>query len=130
MDDGSTLTEVDWVSGACMAIRREALDDVGLLDERFFMYWEDADLCKRMWESGWKVVYFPQPSVVHHIGGSSSNKMHIRTVLEFHKSSYRLFVKHAKGVYRLALPLAIWGLALRFLLVLFVQQMRRQAEID
>jgi GT2 family glycosyltransferase len=123
--DGVTPMEVGWVSGASMVVRREALEQVGLLDERFFMYWEDADLCKRMWDSGWKVVYLPKASVVHYVGGSSGDTPLFRTILEFHKSSYRLFMKHAKGPLRLAQPLAIWGLALRFLFVLLMQEMVR-----
>lgn len=73
--DGKTPMEVDWVSGACMVVRRKALDDVGLLDERFFMYWEDADWCRRMWRKGGKVVYFPQASVVHYVGVSSDKAL-------------------------------------------------------
>jgi GT2 family glycosyltransferase len=69
--DGVSPMGVDWVSGACMVVRKNAIDDVGFMDERFFMYWEDVDWCKRMWHSGWKVVYFPQASIVHYVGGSS-----------------------------------------------------------
>jgi len=87
--------EVDWVSGACMVVRRKAVDDIGLMDERFFLYWEDADWCKRMWKKGWKVVYFPQGSVVHYVGGSSTEAF-LRSSFEFHKSSYKLFEKQSK----------------------------------
>jgi len=58
--DGISPMFVDWVSGACMLVRRKAIDDVGLLDEQFFLYWEDADWCKRMWDKEWKIVYFPR----------------------------------------------------------------------
>ena len=51
--------EVDWVSGSCMLVRRQAIEAVGLLDEQFFMYWEDADWCRRMGQKGWKVMYAP-----------------------------------------------------------------------
>ena len=67
--------DVDWVSGACMVIRREALNQTGMLDERFFLYWEDVDLCKRMWGRGWKVTYWPGVKIMHHVGGSSESKM-------------------------------------------------------
>jgi len=60
----------DWVSGACLLLRRDALDQVGLLDEKFFMYYEDNDLCLRLRRAGWKVFYNPQASVVH-LGGQS-----------------------------------------------------------
>ena len=91
--DGKTPMEVDWVSGACMAIRRKALEEVGVLDERFFMYWEDTDWCKRMWQIGWKVVYLPTTSVTHQVGGSSS-KASFNSVVAFHHSAYKLFAKY------------------------------------
>lgn len=93
--DGKTPMAVDWVSGACMVVRKEALERVGVLDERFFMYWEDVDLCRRMGDGGWKVVYDPGPAVVHHVGGSSG-KLLFRSVYEFHKSCYRLVMKNSR----------------------------------
>jgi GT2 family glycosyltransferase len=91
--DGVTPMSVDWLSGACMLIKRMAVDEVGLLDEQFFMYWEDVDLCKRMWDNGWKVAYFPKTSIVHHVGGSSKNRP-LRSIIEFHKSSYKIIRKY------------------------------------
>jgi len=93
--NGKTVKEVDWISGACMLVRRKAIDDVGGMDERFFMYWEDADWCRRMWQKGWKVVYFPSSTIVHFVG-ASSNTLPIRSTIEFHKSSYRLYKKYTK----------------------------------
>jgi len=115
--DGGTPIEVDWVSGACMVARRKAMEAVGPLDERFFMYWEDADWCRRMRDKGWKVVYFPQASVVHYVG-VSSDKALSRSILEFHKSSYRLFDKYSKPYYLFLKPLTIASLSLRLCFVL------------
>ena len=112
--DGITPMEVDWVSGACMMVRKAAIDDIGPLDERFFLYWEDADWCKRMWVSGWKVVYYPRAAVMHYVGGSSE-KLPFRSTVEFHRSAYRLFAKHAEGAQRVAKPVTMWALALRLL---------------
>ena len=67
-----TLT-VDWVSGACMLVRRAAIEQVGLLDENMFMYFEDSDWCLRMRQAGWKVYYHPQAEIVH-LGGQSLKK--------------------------------------------------------
>jgi len=117
--DGKTPMEVDWVSGACMAVRRKAVDDIGLMDERFFLYWEDADWCKRMWKKEWKVVYFPQNSVVHYVGGSSTQAF-LRSSFEFHTSSYKLFEKHNKASFWFMKPLAITGISLRFCLVVIL----------
>jgi GT2 family glycosyltransferase/glycosyltransferase involved in cell wall biosynthesis len=91
--DGVNPMEVDWVSGACMIVRRKAIAEVGVFDERFFMYWEDADWCQRMRDAGWKVVYFPRASVVHYVGGSS-NQIVLKSQIAFHKSAYLLFEKH------------------------------------
>jgi N-acetylglucosaminyl-diphospho-decaprenol L-rhamnosyltransferase len=62
-------TEVGWVSGACMLLRREALGD-RIFDDRFFMYGEDLDLCDRLARTGWKVVYTPVARIVHYEGRS------------------------------------------------------------
>ena len=60
-----TTTEVDWITGAVMLIRKQALDQVGLFDERFYIYFEDEDLCCRMWQKGWKIVYVTQAQAYH-----------------------------------------------------------------
>ncbi len=56
---------VDWLLGACLIVRREALEKVGLFDERFFLYFEDTDWCRRFWEAGWKVAFAPSSAMVH-----------------------------------------------------------------
>ncbi|NQT62772.1 MAG: glycosyltransferase [Candidatus Marinimicrobia bacterium] len=63
--------EVEAISGSCMFIRREALEEVGTLDETFFMYGEDLDWCFRFGQSGWKVYYTPATSIIHYKGESS-----------------------------------------------------------
>jgi GT2 family glycosyltransferase/glycogen synthase len=114
--DGTSPMEVDWVSGACMVVRRQAIDAVGLFDERFFMYWEDADWCRRMGDAGWKVVYLPGPTVMHYVGVSSDQLM-LRSTYEFHKSSYLLFDKYNRLLPWLVRPLILCGLFLRLCFV-------------
>jgi N-acetylglucosaminyl-diphospho-decaprenol L-rhamnosyltransferase len=63
---GTRPRSVGWVAGAALLLRREALDDVGLFDEGFFIYFEEVDLCLRLRRAGWEVRYFPGVSVVHH----------------------------------------------------------------
>jgi len=124
INDGKTPMEVDWVSGACLVVRRKAFEDVGFLDESFFMYWEDVDWCKRMWLNGWKIVYFPVASIMHHIGGSSRNNI-LQSVFEFHKSAYYFFHKHMKPSFSFLKPLFFstyfLGISSRFILVLFIK---------
>ncbi|QTA80416.1 Glycosyl transferase, family II [Desulfonema limicola] len=115
--DGKTPMEVDWVSGACMVVRRKAIEKVGLLDERFFMYWEDADWCRRMWKNKWKVVYYPRISIYHHAGASSKKNVW-RCAFEFHKSVYRLFDKYLAPSLWIVKPFVICGLSIRLLFVL------------
>jgi len=67
----ATPRSVDWVSGAAMLARREAIAAVGGMDEAFFMFNEDVDWCRRMNLAGWTVDYVPEASVVHHIGPAS-----------------------------------------------------------
>jgi GT2 family glycosyltransferase len=113
--DSKRPIEVDWVSGACMVIRRCALADTDLMDEQFFMYWEDADICRRMWNNGWKVVYFPQATVFHLIGQSSKARLFC-SEWNFHVSAYRLYCKYAEGYTNLFKLLVALGLFIRFLL--------------
>jgi N-acetylglucosaminyl-diphospho-decaprenol L-rhamnosyltransferase len=69
--DHSSVRECDWVPGCYYLIRREVIDQVGLFDPRYFLYYEEVDHCKRVKEAGWKVVYYSHTSVVH-IGGESA----------------------------------------------------------
>ena len=64
--DHASVREVDWLIGACLLVRREAIDRVGLMDERFFMYFEDVDWCYRMRQAGYKVFYVPAAEMMHH----------------------------------------------------------------
>ena len=120
--DGNTPMEVDWVSGACMVVRRKAIEEVGPMDERFFMYWEDADWCRRMWDHGWRVVYYPRASIYHY-GGKSSDQNRYRSAVEFHKSAYRLYSKYA--VSSLGKPFALIGLAVHLVFVLLMKKLQR-----
>ena len=63
--------EVDWLVGACLCVRAAAGQEVGLFDERFFMYSEELDWCRRFRAAGWRVVYVPAAEVIHFEGGSS-----------------------------------------------------------
>ncbi len=81
--DHNSVRDVDWVLGACMMIRRSALLDVGLMDERFFLYFEDVDWCYRMKKGGWRVCYVPDARMVHHHQRQSAQGL-MNTTLLFH----------------------------------------------
>src|SRR5205085_7739242 len=65
-DDFTKLAEVDVVCGACMVMPRRVVDEVGVLDEHLFMYFEEVDFCLRAKKAGWKVFYVPESRVFHH----------------------------------------------------------------
>ena len=71
------------------------IDQIGLLDEDYFMYMEDVDLCLRAKKNGWKVVYFPLVTFVHHVGKSTSQDR-MKMQLEHHRSMYHFYRKHYK----------------------------------
>ncbi|PIR92904.1 hypothetical protein COT99_03605 [Candidatus Falkowbacteria bacterium CG10_big_fil_rev_8_21_14_0_10_43_10] len=62
----NAISRADWVYGACLFIRKEALNKCGLFDQRFFLGFEDTDLCRRMWNSGYEVWYYPEAALVHY----------------------------------------------------------------
>jgi GT2 family glycosyltransferase len=74
--DQNVAAEVDWVPGAFMIIRREAISKVGMFDPRFFLYYEETDLCRRVKAAGYKVSYWPDV-VVTHIGGESGKQLRL-----------------------------------------------------
>jgi len=112
--DQTHPTSVDWVSGACMVIRRETLRDVGPLDERFFMYFEDADLCRRARAAGWLVYYLPEVEIVHQTGSSSRSKP--MAIWLLHKSAFLYHRKHgAHGPFNAFSAMVLAGLTLRAL---------------
>ena len=91
--DHASVRDVDWLSGACMVVRRAAIDEVGPMDEAFFMFNEDVDWCRRMKRAGWGVVYVPDATVVHHIGASRKRTAN-RVILERHRGMIHYFRKH------------------------------------
>ena len=122
--EGGRPFEVDWVSGACLVIRRAVSNDIGGLDERFFMYWEDADLCRRVKESGRAVWCVPGARVVH-AEGSSRRGWPAPQIRHFHRSAYRYYAKHHLGGRRRVLrPIAASVLAGRAAVVITREAVR------
>jgi GT2 family glycosyltransferase len=108
----STPVEVDWLSGACLMTRREIFDAIGGFDESFFLYWEDADYCRRVAAAGFRRVYVPTPPVRHLVGASAQGDP-APAIRAFHASAFRLYWKQASFVGRLAAPAVRAGLWLR-----------------
>ena len=91
--DGDRTMPVDILYGAFWLIRREALDDVGLLDESFFMYSEDKDWCRRFVKAGWKVIYYADAEIIHY-GGASSAQAPVRYYLAMLHANLQYWRKH------------------------------------
>jgi len=91
--DHMSVREVDWLSGACLLVRRKAIESVGPMDEGFFMFNEDVDWCRRMKQGGWSVTYVPDAVAVHHVG-ASRRRVAPRIIVERHRGMIRYFHKH------------------------------------
>jgi N-acetylglucosaminyl-diphospho-decaprenol L-rhamnosyltransferase len=110
--DRTTERTVDWISGCCMLVPREAFDEVGLLDEGFLLYGEELDLATRLGEAGRSVIYTPEVEIVHEIGVSTGRS---RRIIRMHSQSMlRYYRKHrAHGWRKMTVPLAWAALTLR-----------------
>ncbi|WPL18853.1 Rhamnosyltransferase WbbL [Thiorhodovibrio winogradskyi] len=83
---------VDWVAGMFMLFRAEAFRDVGGFDEKFYLYYEDVDICARLWRAGWKVIYYPGISIIH---DAQRTSRHDPRYMRWHATSMlRYFWKH------------------------------------
>lgn len=99
-NDPTQIQEVDWISGAAFMTTRNALEDVGFLDERLFHYFSDVDWAWRFWENGYAVVYFPMAAMFHYLGRTSKGRFGIFDPL-FNRATrwhitdaFRYFTKH------------------------------------
>jgi GT2 family glycosyltransferase len=93
MDEDETHP-VAGVSGSCMLIRREIIDQIGYLDERFFAYQEDADFCYRARQAGWQVYYVPTAQIIHFGSLGGSHVHQYRSIYEWHKSYFLYYRKN------------------------------------
>ena len=103
--------EVEAISGSNMFVRKSALDEVGVFDERFFMYGEDLDWCYRFTQASWKIVYTPKTQIIHY-KGEASNAVKFDALTNFYHAMELFADKHysrlSKGPLRLLLKMGIW----------------------
>jgi GT2 family glycosyltransferase len=90
--DVNTPRQVEVIKGACLLLRREALDQVGLLDEGYFMYTEEVDLCYRLAQAGWELWWLPQAEVVHH-EAQSTRQAAERMYVQLYRSKVQFYRK-------------------------------------
>ena len=123
--DENEIHDVDCLVGAFMMVRREVIEQVGLLDEDFFMYGEDIDWCYRIKQAGWRIVYYPKTKIIHYKGGSSKKK-NTKIIYEFHKAMYLFFEKHYKDRYSILLRYVVYlGIFSKMLLSFVINIFRR-----
>lgn len=109
---------VDCLVGAFMMVRREAIDQIGLLDEEFFMYGEDIDWCYRIKQAGWQIYYYPKTKIVHYKGASSRRKPW-KIVYEFHRAMFLFHRKHYQKKYSPPMNLLVYvGISAKLILSL------------
>lgn len=100
--DPQKIQAPDWILGAAMLVRGSALADVGFMDERFFLYFEDVDWCRRFWHNGYKVVYYPDAVFYHYYPRASRSRWGLldiflnRTTRWHIQSAFKFFRKYAK----------------------------------
>ncbi len=87
---------VGWLMGACLMVRRQVVDQVGLLDSEFFMYCEDTDWCRRMHDNGWQIFYLPSATIAH-LHQRSSRQRKFATLVQLYTSLRRYYLKHKSG---------------------------------
>jgi N-acetylglucosaminyl-diphospho-decaprenol L-rhamnosyltransferase len=115
--DHRHAAKVDWVSGACFLIRRDAWESVGGFDPSYFMYLEDVDLCWRLHRAGWAIGYEPAAEVLH-VQGVSTDRHPYRMLAAHHRSMWRFACRTTAGSRRLALPIVGAGLVVRLALAM------------
>jgi hypothetical protein len=118
--------------GACFLLRKEVLDQVGFLDEDYFMYSEEIDLCYRIQRAGWRLFWVPQAEVVH-FGGQSTQQVPTEMFLNLYRGKIKYFRKHngwlAAQIYKLILMIAALSRLVLSPFVFFEHSSRRQKHL-
>ena len=81
--DHNSILEVDWFMGAQILIRKSILDKIGCFDERFFLYFSDTDLCKRIWQAGYTVIYYPFVDIIHYHKRESAKSVNLKDIFGY-----------------------------------------------
>ncbi len=119
--------EVDAVNGAFMLCRTEAVRQVGLLDEGYWLYMEDLDWCRRFWQAGWKVFYEPAGVALHVKGGSSGGRRAPRQEIAFHRGMGRFYRRFDAPEHNPLLNTAVYaGIGAKLAMSLAITAVRRR----
>lgn len=124
-EDFDVNSEVDALAGACMLVRREIVETVGKLDDKFFMYYEDVDWCYRIKKAGWKIFYLGEAEIVHAWAESAKKQGIVKSNGILYKSQYHYFRKH-HGLLP-ALALRVLSSAVQTAFAIRHRRLRREA---
>ena len=123
--DENEIGYVDAVSGAFMLIAKEIIENVGLLDEDYFMYAEDIDYCYRAKQAGYEVIYYPKETITHY-KNKSRPKRKYKTIYNFYHTMWLFYKKHYIKKYNPLVTLSvICGISLKYLIELIKNAVRR-----
>jgi GT2 family glycosyltransferase len=125
--DEDLVHETQAVSGSCMMIRRQVINQIGYQDEDFFAYQEDTDYCRRARLAGWKVFFNPKAQIIHY-GGEGGSRIHLfRSIIEWHRSYYLYYRKHFAKDYMILFNAVYYlGMLLKLGLSLFANLFRKK----
>jgi GT2 family glycosyltransferase len=125
--------DVDILAGACLLVRREVLEQIGSLDENYFIYTEEIDLCHRMQRAGWRLYWVPQAEVIH-FGGQSTQQVPTEMFLNLYHSNVKYFRKHygwlSAQIYKLIVRVVAVSRLLLAFFVIFERPSRRQKHLS
>ncbi|WP_077329087.1 glycosyltransferase family 2 protein [Virgibacillus siamensis] len=116
---------VDCLVGAFMMVRKETIDQVGLLDETYFMYGEDIDWCYRIKEAGWRITYNPQTTIIHLKGASNKQKSN-KVLFEFHRAMIIFYKKHMLDKYSKPVNTAVYASILAKFILAYLSNLRKK----
>jgi GT2 family glycosyltransferase len=118
---GRGIRPVGWVQSSAMMVRREAAEHVGWLDPEFFVYSDETDFCKRLWDANWKILYVPSARAIHHDQMAQDAAGAERRTVEYHRNQDRYLRKHLGRVEALLMrPLLAWPYLLRTVAAVFL----------
>lgn len=124
--DDDEIHEIDCLTGAFMFVRSKTLKEVGFLDEKFFMYGEDIDLCYRIKKANWKIIYYGKSEITH-FKGSSGKKIKYKLIYHFYKSMYLFYKKHYLHSYSIFTHFFVFsGIIILFFIKIFSNLIKRK----
>lgn len=123
-DDPNVTEQITGLSGAAMVFRRSVYEKIGGFDEAFFMYGEDLDFCKRVFDQGWKTMYVSDAKIIH-FGGGSSKKRRTQSLINFYEAMWIYYRKHFAPTSSFFLNIIVWsGIKVRMGLALLVNSFK------